>query len=105
MAFERMPLYLQSCTLASNSLADCFTSMASSSHFVCVTCRPVHIMLRAASFAQAVGQAMQLAGSMPDKVNICRKLSGTLIRALERLAVEVSCLLTEHSLSEAQTDQ
>ena len=47
-------------------------------------------MLRAASFAQAVGQAMQLAGSMPDRVDMCRKLSGALVGALERLAVEVS---------------
>ena len=47
-------------------------------------------MLRAAFFAQAVGQAMQLAGSMPDRVDICRKLSGALVGALERLAVEVS---------------
>ena len=47
-------------------------------------------MLWAASFAQAVGQAMQLAGSVPDKVAICRNLSGALVGALERLAVEVS---------------
>ena len=53
-------------------------------------------MLRAASFAQAVGQAMQLAGSMPDKAGMCRKLSGALIGALERLAVEVSPSLTDH---------
>ena len=52
-------------------------------------------MLQVAFFAEAVGRAIQLAGSMPEKVDICRKLSGALVRALKRLAVEVSSSLMD----------